>query len=324
MSESDDRAAALKRVVFLMKADNAGWFLSEKLQALIQQSESALRAMKKEEGSMAHPEHLEQLKQGVAAWNRWRQEHPEIQPDLSELDTADLVAGKLDRFLNEVDFRHVVLRNARLSGVFFANAHLQGTDLSEADLYGARFWKADLTGACLRNAVIELAVFAGAQLQRADLTNAEGAISELDGDSDGPPAGVSGPFSAANLRYAILNNAHFESARFRGVNLEEAMCVQTRFNYADLNNANLHGANFQQAEFVGADLRGADLRETNLQGAIFNAANPTWTGTRLSGTLPPPLLGADLRGANFRGADLRGVDLTGADFSESCVEGVLF
>lgn len=44
-----------------------------------------------------------------------------------------------------------------------------------------------------------------------------------------------------------------------GVNLEEAICVQTRFNYADLNNANLHGAKLQQAEFVGTDLSGADL-----------------------------------------------------------------
>jgi len=56
---------------------------------------------------------------------------------------------------------------------------------------------------------------------------------------------------------------------------------------------------------------------TTLQGAIFNAANPAWTGTRLSGTLSPPLLGANLRGVNFRSADLRGPGLTGADFSEA-------
>ena len=55
---------------------------------------------------MAHPEHLEHLKQGGAAWNRWRQEHFNLQPDLSELDISreDLVAGNLRRYLNEIDF----------------------------------------------------------------------------------------------------------------------------------------------------------------------------------------------------------------------------
>jgi hypothetical protein len=33
---------------------------------------------------MANQEHLEILMQGVDAWNRWRQRHPGIEPDLSE------------------------------------------------------------------------------------------------------------------------------------------------------------------------------------------------------------------------------------------------
>ena len=32
---------------------------------------------------MANPEHLAILKQGVEVWNQWRDEHPEIQPNLS-------------------------------------------------------------------------------------------------------------------------------------------------------------------------------------------------------------------------------------------------
>ena len=31
---------------------------------------------------MANKEHLDILKQGVGAWNQWRKEHPDIQPDL--------------------------------------------------------------------------------------------------------------------------------------------------------------------------------------------------------------------------------------------------
>jgi hypothetical protein len=32
---------------------------------------------------MANPEHFKVLKQGVEVWNRWREENPEVRPDLS-------------------------------------------------------------------------------------------------------------------------------------------------------------------------------------------------------------------------------------------------
>jgi hypothetical protein len=35
---------------------------------------------------MANQEHLDMLKRGVDTWNMWREEHPEIQPDLSKVD----------------------------------------------------------------------------------------------------------------------------------------------------------------------------------------------------------------------------------------------
>ena len=43
---------------------------------------------------MANPEHLEILKQGVEVWIRWREETPDIRPDLmdAQIDGAFLVA----------------------------------------------------------------------------------------------------------------------------------------------------------------------------------------------------------------------------------------
>ena len=35
---------------------------------------------------MANPEHLEILKQGVEQWNKWREEHPDVRPDLHDAD----------------------------------------------------------------------------------------------------------------------------------------------------------------------------------------------------------------------------------------------
>ena len=48
--------------------------------------------------TMANPEHLAILIQGVEVWNRWREENPEIRPDLREgglwvahIDVAEIV-----------------------------------------------------------------------------------------------------------------------------------------------------------------------------------------------------------------------------------------
>ena len=48
---------------------------------------------------MVNQEHLEILKQGVDAWNKWREEHRSVQPDLSgaQLINTDLSGANLSR-----------------------------------------------------------------------------------------------------------------------------------------------------------------------------------------------------------------------------------
>jgi uncharacterized protein YjbI with pentapeptide repeats len=43
---------------------------------------------------MANDDHIAQLKKGVDAWNAWREENPDILPDLSE---ANLRGANLGR-----------------------------------------------------------------------------------------------------------------------------------------------------------------------------------------------------------------------------------
>lgn len=45
---------------------------------------------------MAKPEHLEILEQGVAIWNRWRKERPQLRPDLRGADLSELDLDSLD------------------------------------------------------------------------------------------------------------------------------------------------------------------------------------------------------------------------------------
>jgi uncharacterized protein YjbI with pentapeptide repeats len=61
---------------------------------------------------MANPEHLALLKQGIRAWNEWRQTNPDIKPNLSEAD----------------------LSGVNLSGINFSKANLSRGRL-HADLY---------------------------------------------------------------------------------------------------------------------------------------------------------------------------------------------
>jgi uncharacterized protein YjbI with pentapeptide repeats len=72
---------------------------------------------------MANDEHVALLKQGVTAWNAWRDENPNIHPDLREAD---------------------------LTGADLTGADLTGADLTGADLFGATLMMdltdADLTG----------------------------------------------------------------------------------------------------------------------------------------------------------------------------------
>src|SRR5215469_2106373 len=64
---------------------------------------------------MANDDPIALLKKGIAAWNKWRKENPDICPDLSGAD----------------------LRRAHLYGANLSGADLSGADLSEAGLSGA-------------------------------------------------------------------------------------------------------------------------------------------------------------------------------------------
>lgn len=95
---------------------------------------------------MANAERLAKLKEGVAAWNSWREKNPEIQIDLSDaaLIGAQLSGANLsDADLSDADLSDANLFGANLCGANLSRASLIGTRLIHSDLFNADFSDAE-------------------------------------------------------------------------------------------------------------------------------------------------------------------------------------
>ena len=233
---------------------------------------------------MANDEHVAILKEGVDAWNAWRDKDPDFLANLSDADLPEALAGAN---LSEGD----------LTGANLRGANLRGADLSGADLIDASISQASLPGANLNRANLSGAALAGADLREAGLSRA---------NLRGANLGVAN-LAGANLSEADLTGALLSRADLRGADLHGASLVEARLFSANLSGANLSAALLFMANLGGADLRGANLRGANLSVAHLFSAN---------------LSGADLAGANLESAILMDADLTGADLTGCRTHGV--
>jgi hypothetical protein len=154
---------------------------------------------------MANDEHVALLKQGVTAWNAWRDENPNIRPDLSEADLHDRDlrhANLSNACLIDTDLSEALLSRANFIGAEcssetdLSKARLVYADFSGVNLNGVRFIEANLNGAILKGAKFIEANFYAANLLRADLTGAD--------------------LSGANLQAARLMNADLTGADLTG------------------------------------------------------------------------------------------------------------
>lgn len=179
---------------------------------------------------MANAMHLAQIQQGIAAWNAWREENPEIWPDLSGADLRQLDLSGVN--LMRVNLRRANLMACNLSGAYLSEAmcseaSLLAANLSEAYLLEANLSRVNLTGADLH----------GAYLGR------------------------------TNLRGAYLVGANLEGSDLRGAYLAGANLSEANLTQASLTQADLQNVNLSNARLVGVNFMGARLLKTNLQGA---------------------------------------------------------
>jgi uncharacterized protein YjbI with pentapeptide repeats len=133
---------------------------------------------------MANPAHEEILKQGVDKWNRWRNNNPEIKPDLSKIDLSR------PNFFNDLFQGFVLIGDVLVSGEIFRNPgkriietgnklnfiepgkNLTGVNFTETNLTRANLIRTNLTGVKLTRANLAGAKLASANLTEANLTGA--------------------------------------------------------------------------------------------------------------------------------------------------------
>jgi hypothetical protein len=130
---------------------------------------------------MANDEHVALLKQGVDAWNAWRDENPKVVPDLSgaNLMKENLVGANLseadlsDANLREANLREADLFLANLSGANLSGANISGADLVATALVAADLTGADLTGCCVYGVSAWRLKLDGAKQQNLVITGAD-------------------------------------------------------------------------------------------------------------------------------------------------------
>jgi uncharacterized protein YjbI with pentapeptide repeats len=196
---------------------------------------------------MANNEHLAILMQGMEVWHEWREENPDIIPDLREANLSNMnMMYPAD--LYPADLYLADLSGANLVGAFLLGANLVGANLSRANLNGAFLVGANLNGANLSGAFL---VGAGlfdanlsyADLSRADLTDANLAVSQV----------IRTNFYNATLTGACIKDWYINSE----TNLEKVICeyVYLDSEYLDFGNVDKKerrpiNGNFAPGEFA--------------------------------------------------------------------------
>ena len=164
---------------------------------------------------MANHKHLAKLKQGVKAWNEWRERYTPV--DLSKADLRHAALQSINLFqcdLRSADLSEANLDDADLNGADLTSAKLSKSRLKGADLRGAGLWAATLNEANLNEANLTSASLVRANLSRANLIMANCSRADF-GEADLTGAGLLGTdLYKANLLKTRLTAATVGDALF--------------------------------------------------------------------------------------------------------------
>lgn len=289
---------------------------------------------------MADELHLQIFRKGVASWNQWRKENPEIVPDLSGADlTVDvktdtpkargdvlwryrgpLVRSQLIRLmsrvlhLSHVDHPPWTTRIRRLVPYLLLKRRCErlekryeAVESSIPDERPCYLRGINLSGANVSHAHLSRAFLCEADISGADCTKAN--------------------FIGADLRKSNLSNGSFNEARFDLADLSECDFTGSNFFRGQFNFASLKGvkfckvsgneANFDEADFGIENSAPINILERNMFTYRPVQANLREAGLAQATFRNAYLERADLRGAHLYGACFRTANLTNANMERS-------
>lgn len=209
---------------------------------------------------MANPEHLKILEQGVEVWNQWREENPEVIPDLSNTE------------ISRKKFEGIDLNRSNCSGTDFSRTVFVEASLFVTNLCGCKFVHSDFSNAHLFHAALDNCDFTNTRFYKADLSNATFiASSFLRTTLIGANLVSANFFKCKILRSdfegAILNNTNFEKAEIYECNFEKTTLVEANFNSATFSDNRIFGISswkLQKDGFIQSNLRVTPIDELRI------------------------------------------------------------
>lgn len=224
-------------------------------------------------GQMNREEAIKMLKggpEGIAEWNRLRDQDEPISPHLDacdfDLQNADLSGADLSGAdLHDFDLREARLDNAKLVGANLRGAKLEGAnldraDLQEADLSYSRLSRAQLTRTDLSGAILEHCKLRGARVLPREVKGMKASYAVFDGEAD---------LSGANLTTCVLEHARFENANLKNTVFNSCPLTGATFRHCDAQNAQFRDAVCNDASFLEVNCRDARFNDAQLRKASF-------------------------------------------------------
>jgi uncharacterized protein YjbI with pentapeptide repeats len=212
---------------------------------------------------MANKEQLAILKQGVAVWNKWREENPDAKIDLRgvKLDRIDLSGANFrNADIRDASFRFASIEEADFNGAILGQDYQYGygTDFNYANLFGSIFDNIILT----QSVTFFDAIVSYTSWRNIRVANVRGIIEYINIDS-------------------IRKFNKLASNVFKDTILADNDVFMLLI-LGRCHSLSLKGKNLKSACLVNFDLRGVDLRETNLLQAYLRGADIT--GAKLYGS----------------------------------------
>jgi len=194
---------------------------------------------------MPDQNHFEIIKQGVEEWNKWRDDNPEIEPDLSDVDLSNLKLSNAN--LSSTDLRRSILTNTDFRAANLVRADLRAANINKAGFNLAKLREANFSEAYIRESDLSEADLKRAYFIRADLVRVD--LWETD-----------------------LTRADFRWAYLIGTDLKQANLARADLRWAYLSESNLSGANLDRANLIKASIIKTNLHHTHLK-----AVSMAWT-----------------------------------------------